>query len=206
MSGATRYIGIALAREFAPAHPVARDVAAALRRRLRLRQRKLQLRPEQVRTTRLSRIMRTWSVASGRAPARGKASGDMSGEARARRAIGRLAAARKRVDRALATVAPGGNPGALHRLRNEVKHARYMADALATQRAEVGRGPADRRLADWQRELAAIADLRAFDAVVERYARDDPTRAVDGGRLRTALAERQRQLARSLLRRHRRSA
>jgi len=186
------HIGIALAREFAPALPVAGHVAATLRGRLPRRRRKLRRRLEQVRITRLRRVMQAWSLASG--------------DALARRATGRLAGAQRRLERALATVPPRGDASALHRLRIEVKHARYMADGLATYGAGAGRAPAVRRLADWQRELGAIADLAAFDAEVERYARSEPTRAADAVRLRRALAQRQRRLARSFLRRQRRSA
>jgi len=189
------HVGLALAREFAPTHPVARAVAVALRQRLPRQRRKLRRRLERVRITRLRRIMDGWSIV--------RAGGKAADAAAARRSVARLTQARRRIARALASIPPHADPGALHRLRIEVKHARYMSGLCAAQPSANPGEAAGRRLADWQRELGIIADLGAFDAHAERYALDDPTRAADVRRLRRALAQRQRRLVASFLRRHR---
>ncbi len=181
-------VSIALARGFAAAHPVARAIGGALRRRLPRRRCKLQRRLEQVRVARLRRIVDGWNPAQ----ARGKP---------AETASARLSRARRRIASALDSVPQRAAPGALHRLRLEVKQARYMADIVAMRLPAKPGHRVEPPLADWQRELGAIADLAAFDAHLERYARREPARATELRRLRRALLQRQRQLVATFLRR-----
>lgn len=188
------HVGLELAREFATTHPVALEVAAALRGRIPRQRRKLRRRLGRVRISRLRRIIDDGSIA--------RPGGQSPDAAAARRASARLALARRRIARTLGLIPARAGPGALHRLRVEVKHARYMTDLLAARTAPTTGTVTGPHLAEWQRQLGAIADLDAFDAHVERHAHDDPTRAADLRRLRRALAQRQRRLVAQFLRRH----
>ncbi len=129
------------------------------------------------------------------------------GDAIERRAAARLAQAQRRTSRGLASATPSAEPGALHRLRIDVKQARYMASIFATLPAARGIDAGTMRsLVAWQGELGTIADLAAFDAEVERFDRDEPASAGDVAGLRRALARQQRQLVRSFVHRRQRAS